>query len=180
MSPLGGGTESALGRYLPPLDPAGDEPVQVRLEGLPPALLLAAREQHDGLLRELRLLWLEDDAGEAHPSARLSELVAALVVQGTPPRSRRDEEIEAALARGQERIDLVERVPVAAGEVAERLGELLADGDRLCEQGQLMTLPRSPLLRRFTTWYLEQYRDQVQGRPPVRWDGPTRISPSSD
>lgn len=171
-----GTPESSLGRYLP----AGDGAlVEVRLLGLPVELTVAAREHHDGLVRELRLLALEDDAGELDVPARLVELVDSLGTQHATARSRRDDEIEAAHARGARTVDLVEQVPPSVGEVADRLVGLLEECDRFCEQGQLMTLPRSPLVRRFSRWYLDQFRDQARGRPATRWDGPADLSPAS-
>lgn len=170
-------TASSLGAYPPETGEGRAELVEVRLEGLPVALLLAAREHHDGLLRELRLLSMEADAGADHAPARLVELVDALVVEHAAARSRRDQAIDAALERGEETVDLAEHVPADIADVVATLSGLLEECDRFCEQGQLMTLPRTPLVRRLTEWYLTQYRDQVQGRPPVRWDGPTRLTP---
>lgn len=167
-----GTTESSLGRYLP----GGDGPlVEVRLLGLPVEVFVATQEHHDGLIRELRLLALEDDAGELDVPARLVELVDSLGTQYATAKSRRDDEIESARARGQLTLDLVEQVPPAVVEVADRLQGLIEECDRFCRQGQLMTLPRPALIREFTHWYLAQFRDQVQGRPATRWDGP--VSP---
>jgi hypothetical protein len=164
-----GTTESSLGRYLPD---GGGPLVEVRLLGLPVEVFLASREHHDGLIRELRLLAMEDDAGELDVPARLVELVDSLGTQYATAKSRRDDEIEAAHARGELALDLVEQVPPAVVEVAERLLGLIEECDRFCRQGQLMTLPRPPLVRQFSEWYLAQFRDQVQGRPAARWDGP--------
>ncbi len=169
----GAGTESTLGRYLP----RGDGPlVEVRLLGLPVELVIASREHHDGLIRELRLLALEDDAGELDVPARLVELVDSLGTQHATARSRRDAELEAAHDRGERSIDLVEHVPPTVVEVAERLWALVEECDRFCRQGQLMTLPRPPLVREFYEWYLRQFRDQVRGLPASRWDGPLELT----
>ncbi|MGJ7439848.1 hypothetical protein [Aquipuribacter sp. MA13-6] len=168
-----GATESSLGRYLP----GDDGPlVEVRLLGLPVPLFIASREHHDGLVRELRLLALEDDAGELDVPARLVELVDSLGTRHATARSRRDTELEAAHARGERTIDLVEHVPSGVVEVAERLRTLIEECDRFCREGQLMTLPRPPLVRQLSEWYLAQFRDQVQGRAPTRWDGPSELT----
>ena len=172
MSGQGGSAASSLGRYLP----TSDGPlVEVRLLGMPVQLTLDSREHHDGLLRELRLLAMEDDAGELDVPARLVELVDTMSTQRAAARSRRDEELEAALARGEATIDLVEHVPPEVVETVTTLSGLLEECDRFCEQGQLMTLPRPRLVREVTRWFLTQFRDQVQGRPATRWDGPVSL-----
>lgn len=159
--------------YRTPEATPGDRLVDVSLLGLPLRLMVSAREHHDGLMRELRLMSFEADAGQLDAPARLVELIDTLARDHVTMRSRRDEQIQAALARGETTLDLVEQVPVDVVDVVLHLERLLAECDRFCEQGRLMTLPRPPLLNRFVDWYLSQYRDQVQGREAVRWDGPT-------
>ncbi len=44
--------------------------------------------------------------------------------------------------------------------------------DVFCRSGQLITLPRTPVVRRFGDWYLDQFVRQVAGHAPTRWDGP--------
>lgn len=172
MNEPGGAVESTLGRYLP----ASDGPlVEVRLLGLPVQLTLASREHHDGLIRELRLLAMEDDAGGLDVPARLVELVDVLGTRRAAARSRRDAELEAALARDEATVDLVEHVPAGVVGVVTALDGLLEECDRFCEQGQLMTLPRPPLVRDLSRWYLTQCSDQLQGRPAVPWEGPVSL-----
>ena len=169
--------ESTLGRYVP-RDAAGGL-VPVRLLRLPVRLLLASREHHDGLVRELRLVSLRGRLdGAGHPD-RLVELAEELVDRHGGARPRRDGELEAAVARGQDVIDLLEHVPAAAADVVGAVSALVEECDGFCEAGRLMTLPRHPLVRRFGSWYLGEYREQVRGAAPTPWDGPLRLSEPS-
>ncbi len=163
---------SGLGRYTPDGGQDGAA-VRITLQGLPLRLLLAGQEHHDGLLRELRLLALsEEDSGGRPPDPRLRGLVDALGRQYAAARARRDEEIEAAMARGETTIDQVFSVPPTAGSAMQGLATLLSEADRLCEDNVLMTPPRPALLRRFADWYLGEVLAQSAGRPPRPWDGP--------
>jgi hypothetical protein len=153
---------------------------RITLQRLPLRLLLAGQEHHDGLLRELRLLALsEEEPGDQPPDPRLRGLVDALGRQYAAARARRDEEIEAAVARGETTIDQVFSVPPTAGTAMQGLAALLADADRLCEDNVLMTPPRPPLLRRFADWYTGEVLGQSAGRPPRPWDGPSDLPAGS-
>lgn len=168
-------SESPLGRYAPEPD-EGEELVEVRLLGVPPAVLAAGREHHDGLLREMRLLAVSQD--------RLPEAVARLTAQlgerfGTA-RPRPDAAVDEALERGTPTIDLVYRVPPSVVRGAQELERLFAEADALCAQGLLMTVERTPLQRRFAAWYLEQLVVQVQGGPATPWDGPLQPPPEEE
>jgi hypothetical protein len=110
------------------------------------------------------------DAGDG--DARLAGLVQALGQQYATARPRRDEEIDAALARGEASIDQVFSVPPTAAAAMRRVATLMADADSFCEQNLLMTLARPPLLRRFAAWYLAEVVEQSGGRAPRPWDGP--------
>ena len=49
------------------------------------------------------------------------------------------------------------------------------EADQFCGSEHLLTLPRSPVERRFSWWYLEQFRRQVAGGAPEPWTGPLRL-----
>ena len=163
---------SSLGRFTP--DPAGAAMAEVRLLRTPLPLLMASREHHDGLMREFRLLAMEGHLAETDAPLRLIELTRILGEQYASSRSRRDEEIDAAFARGEEVLDIVDVVPVTAADAVHGLRPLMEECDRFCEQAVLMTLPRPPLIRQFADWYFDQYVDQIAGRPARAWDGPIR------
>ncbi len=64
--------------------------------------------------------------------------------------------------------------PATAAVASQALLLLLDEADAYCEQATLMTLPRSPLIRQFGSWYLGQVIDQIAGEPARPWDGPLR------
>lgn len=164
---------ASLGRFTPQDD--GSPLVEVRLLGLPLALMRSSREHHDDLMRELRLLALSDEVPSHEAPARLLEIVTVLGARYGASRERRDAELDAALAAGLEVTDQVELVPVAAAQAAAGLHRMLADADAYCQRALLLTVPRPPEVRQFAEWYIAQFVDQVAGAAPVRWDGPLRV-----
>lgn len=160
---------SPLGRYAP--EPDGTT-VHVVLRRLPVKVWLASREHHDDLMREYRLLALAGDLEAHHAPTRLVELVEILGQRYAAATSRRDEELEAAFAAGLEAIDQeAEITPAAVGSVRE-LRRLMAESDRFCEEAQLLTLPRPPVVRDFGDWFLGEFERQLAGDPPTPWSGP--------
>jgi hypothetical protein len=162
---------SPLGRYAAVGDTSAGL-VTIQLLGVPVRVLAAAREHHDGLMREFRLLAMSDGLGEVELPARLVELVEALGVRYAAVRSRPDEEFDRALEQGLETIDLVYQVPPTVADGARQLEGLMGEADEFARAARLMTLPRLPVVARFGAWYVAQFVDQVAGRPPARWDGP--------
>lgn len=161
-------TASPLGRY------AGDADGRlhpVTLLGLPVRLMVDGRERHDSLLREFALLAFADDDDRPRPP-RLVELTQLLGVQYGAAQRRPDEVVEEALRQGLDTIDMSFEVPASVLEAAARLEALMAEADEFCRSEQLLTLPRDPLQLRFSAWYLDEFRRQVAGEPPQRWDGP--------
>jgi hypothetical protein len=164
---------SPLGRYAP--DPSGAPLVTVQLLNLPVHLLAAAREHHDDLLREFRLMSLAGQVGAADPPGRLLELTHILGEQYATAAARRDDEVDLAMERGEDAIDMVSEVPATAAQAARALGALIDEADAFAAQELLITLSRPPLVKRFSDWYLQQVVDQVAGAPPVPWEGPMRL-----
>jgi len=161
---------SPMGRYAPAA--TEEDLVAVELRRLPVLLLLAAREHHDGLMREFRLLALHGSIGPTDAPARFAQLVGILGTQYASARARRDEEIEAAIRRGETAIDQVAPVPPTAAASLSALQDLMDEADEFCRASLLVTVPRSPLLSEFSHWYLGQFADQLAGHPPVPWAGP--------
>ena len=164
--------ETPPGGHAP--DPSGAPLHRVHLLNLPLPLLLAGQEHHDGLMREFRLLALAGQFDQSDAPVRLVQLVDILGQQYATTRDRRDEEVDAALQRGAETMDQSFDAPQTAALAARSLLSLLEDADTFCEEARLMTLPRPPLLRQFSHWYLGQVVDQIEGRPARPWDGPLR------
>lgn len=161
---------SPLGRYAAEDD--GSDLRPVHLLGLPLHLLVAAREHHDGLMREFRLLALSEDPPSRPVPTRLVELTEILGRQYAAARARPDQEIEMALDRGENTIDLAYQIPPAVAQEVASLEALMAEADTFCADEQLMSLERPPLLQQFAHWYLGQFIAQIAGEPPTPWDGP--------
>jgi hypothetical protein len=103
---------------------------------------------------------------------RLIELTQILGVQYGGAAARPDEEVDAALARGDETIDLTYVVPAHVVDGANTLSALMAEADEFCRTEQLLTLARSSVLFDFAEWYIGEFRRQVAGEQPQPWTGP--------
>ena len=164
-------TASPMGRYAGAAENIGTT-VRVELLGVPVRVLAAAREHHDGVMREFRLLALAGPPDGREAPTRLVELTHELGVRYAAARARPDAEVNRALQQGLDTVDLVYQVPPRVVDSARRLEAMMAEADELCRSAQLITLPRTPLIVRFATWYLDQFVDQVAGRPATPWNGP--------
>lgn len=172
---MGGGSHETsghdpLGRYDAVSD--SDELHEVRLLRLPLAVMVAGRDHHDEVMREFALMALDERLARDHVPVRLLELVDVLGRRYGAATQRPDEEIEAALERGDSTIDVSFHVPAHVVDAADQLEALLSEADDFCRDAQLLTLARSQLVIDFAHWYLDEFRRQVKGEPPRPWDGP--------
>jgi hypothetical protein len=164
---------SPLGRYD---STSGDEVLhEVTLLRVPVRVLVAGREHHAGLMREFALLALADDRHRSQLPTRLVELTEILGVKYGRASARPSEEIEAAIADGKDRIDITYRVPADIVEASAALDALMTEADAYCESEDLLTLKRDDVVASFTEWYLEEFRRQIAGEPPIPWSGPLDI-----
>ena len=163
---------SPLGRY----SGAADDTTlhEVRLLRLPLRLLVAGREHHDDLMREFALMALSPGSRSVLP-ARLTDLVEILGVRYGAATARPSAEVDRALQRGDETVDLTYTVPAHVVEDAARLNALMREADEFCTSEQLLTVCRSPVVVAFSEWYLEEFQRQVAGEPPRPWDGPLTV-----
>ena len=46
------------------------------------------------------------------------------------------------------------------------------EADEYCRAEQMLTLERTQVMRDFAAWYLNEFRRQIAGEQPKRWDGP--------
>jgi hypothetical protein len=138
-------------------------------------VLVASRERHDELMREFALLALGGPSGRPEIPGRLLELIEVLGVRYGHAAARPDELVDAAVARGEDTIDLSYTVPAHVVDAANRLDELMREADEFCRSEELLTLARSDVMVEFADWYLDEFRRQVAGRPPRPWEG--RLDP---
>ncbi len=139
---------------------------RVNILDVPLALYVGFQHHFRELRREVRLLALAHQSD--YPLAKsLSDLFSSL------DRQLRDgigvEQIEAALARGQETTDLVVHMPRAIASTLSRFVELLDMADEFCRQERLLSLARSAEQRKFQAWFLGEFVRQAHGEPPQSW-----------
>lgn len=146
--------------------------VDVHLLQLPVRLWARSQEQHDALMREFALMSVpsEEDERERHVPTRLIELIDTLNADFEGVSTSQEQELYAAAESGVDTLDQVYRVPPAAADASRALGVMLDETDDYCRQGRhLLTLAADEELVRFRWWYLDQFIDQLAGKPPVAW-----------
>jgi hypothetical protein len=143
--------------------------VEVHLLRLPLEVWQRTQEHVDGLLREFTLI-VQDDQGRAATPGRLLGLIDELTAGYGEFSAEQRLEMEAALQRGEQDIDLRYEVPPAAAGAARQLGDMLDEADEYCRTGDhLLTLATPPEALRFRRWFIGEFVDQVEGKPPTPW-----------
>lgn len=145
------------------------ELVEVRLLRLPLQVWQRAQEHVDGLLREFALIAQDEEAKLATPGRLLALVQQINAGFGGFSESQRIE-MEEALARGENEIDLSYQVPPAAAGAAQQLGDMLDEADEYCRRGDhLLTLATPEEELRFRHWFISEFVDQLGGAPPTPW-----------
>jgi anti-sigma regulatory factor (Ser/Thr protein kinase) len=158
------GTITGGGR--PRQAPATKDRIRVHILDVPLGLYVGFQQHFRELRREVRLLSLAHQSD--YPLAKsLSDLFASL------DRQLRDgiggEQIEAAMAAGQESTDLVVHMPRATAATLSKFVELLDLADEFCREERLLSLARSPEQRTFQGWFLCEFVRQSRGEAPLSW-----------
>jgi hypothetical protein len=146
-----------------------DQLIEVRLVGLPLQVWQRTQEHVDGLLREFALIVQDAEARAAAPGRLLALVEEITAGYGSFSEDQR-REMEAALERGDDAIDLTYEVPAGAAGAAQQLGDMLDEADDYCRRGDhLLTLatPGEELL--FRRWFISEFVDQAGGAPPTPW-----------
>jgi anti-sigma regulatory factor (Ser/Thr protein kinase) len=149
-----------------------------------PLLLHAAWQEHAaGLLRELLLIRLEEEAAALDEHAAASAAMSVLFEQIPAPDL--DDDPEAIMAHALEPAVSAEHVQLdlpSAHSVAdfEMLDEMLELGVRLSAQGKLLTAPTQPEMRDMRQWLCRQVRVQSEGGEPEPWTAPIGPRPPVD
>ncbi|MDQ1641345.1 MAG: hypothetical protein QOJ90_696 [Actinomycetota bacterium] len=152
----------------------------VLLLALPPTLYLAARQHHDGLLRELVLYAASHDVPEADfaladQARRMvgDALDGAIddVVQAGAAESPLLEGHPSPLPRVPRSVDLDLTVAAHQGRYFEVLAETLDAAEQLARDGRLLVYPGLPEIIEVRDWVCSQVIAQLAGVPPVPWHG---------
>ena len=146
---------------------------QVRVLQMPVRIWSRSQEQHDALMREFALMSVpsEESERQRHVPTRLAQLIDTLTADFEGVSTEQEQQLFDAAAAGQTTIDeLIYTIPRAAVPASKALGAMLDEADEYCRQGQhLLTLAADEELVRFRRWFLDQFIDQADGKPPVAW-----------
>ena len=138
--------------------------------GMPLKALAFAGEHHDELFREFRLI-LAREPGPGHDlPGRLIGLIEELDRNFSGFTAGAQAELESAMERGDDEIDLVYSVPRSVREACIRFATLLAEADDYCRVGDLLTLAPPPTAVAFRNWFLNEFVAQIDGAPPTRFE----------
>lgn len=152
-----------------------DDPITVRLVGVPTALHQTFVHHFAELRREVRLLALA--AGSTYPVAE--ELARTFDDLQHDIRATAHHRIAAeAYTAGRAVVDLQVVVPRAAAEALATLLDLLDVADDFCRRQRLLSVARSIEQRSFQQWYLGEFVRQARGGEPQPFTGlvPSRTS----
>jgi len=147
------------------------ETVQVRILGMPVRVWVSSSERHQDLVREFTLMQFGHEGGQSVPS-RLLDLSEQLTGKYSGLTEANNARRDAALAAGEDQIDLEYHVPVEVREPCITLLDLLDEADEYCRADQLLTLATPPTQVAFRRWYLGEFIAQIDGLPPQPWTGP--------
>lgn len=140
----------------------------VHLLGVPVAIHVEAQEHQDSLRREFAFIAESSDPESTPP--RLLRLTQRLRDRFREFFEGPSRQIEEALERGEESIDLVYRVPAEVGPAAAELTKLLAEADAYCLTGEgMLTLAAPGRVVAYREWFLGEFIRQTDGGEPVSW-----------
>jgi len=142
--------------------------LQVCLLGMPVRVFAHFRLWYGELRRELRLLALSHST-EYPVALELSELTVR--VEQERRQTRGLERLDAAIASGDDRVDLEYDVPASAPATMVRLRAVLEEADAFCREQRLLTAAASPQLKSLRSWYLGEFERQARGEQPLPWPG---------
>lgn len=141
----------------------------VRLVDLPLKLFTHYRERFFDLHREMTLIALDSRHG-ADLAKRL--LTAAEPVQAFHlDASGIQDQVQSALDRGLDRVDVAVAVPRDLSATFVELRVLLEKANEFCAEERLLTLAAGPQEQSLRSWYLGELADQLHGARPRPWPG---------
>jgi anti-sigma regulatory factor (Ser/Thr protein kinase) len=156
--------------------------LRVELTNVPLLMHAAWQEHAAGLLRELLLTRLEEDASAIDEHAAASAAMSVLFEQVPSPEL--GDEPEAIMATAVEPQVSAERVvldlPQEAAADFDVLDEMLQIAVHMAEQGRLLSPPTQPEIGELRRWFCAQVREQAAGGTPDAWIAPIGNPPPPD
>jgi hypothetical protein len=144
--------------------------VDVHIVGLPLDVFSRTQERNDELFREFALIAADPASAHSAPS-RLVRLIDELRPQFAEFTEGPTLQLDAAVVRGDESIDLTYSVPAEAKDAAIRLRELLDETDEYCRAGNLLTLVPDDEVLAVRTWFFAEFIRQINGEQPRPFPG---------
>jgi hypothetical protein len=141
---------------------------RVTLVGFPVELFLEARRHNEALLREFTFICAAEATGSETPT-RLLALGQQLRNRFYGLNDTLEDQVAAAVARGDAAIDLEVHLASTGRQAAITLGELFDEADTYCRNGDLLTLAESNEIRDFRTWYIGECVRQLDGEGSTPW-----------
>lgn len=142
--------------------------VTVRLLGMPVALFAEFRAWYAEIRRELRILGLAH-RHEYPVASEMAELT--LRVEQDRRLASGIERLDAAIAAGEERVDLEYDVPPSAPVTMQEMSDVLDRADEFCREHRLLTMGATDQLKQLWRWYGNEFRRQGSGEDPTPWPG---------
>jgi hypothetical protein len=128
-----------------------------------------AREQSEALVREFAMIVHGAHDDDNRVPERLLELAADSERRYAGLNPHAEDIVEAALARGDEFVDLELSVPETFKQETIDAVPLLLEVEEYCRNGELLTLVTPADLRLFWEWYLVEFVRQIDGEEPISW-----------
>jgi GAF domain-containing protein/anti-sigma regulatory factor (Ser/Thr protein kinase) len=152
-------------------DPSESPAVQVRLRGIPVALLQKSSEEYEALFRELRLMKERADVSPDAPALpeRLAVLVSDLGTRFNGLGPGMDDVWQDALDEHLELFDWTLQLPRSAANACEFYDAMLDEADEFAHSARLLTLPASPASVAVRRWFLSELVRQLHGEAPLAW-----------
>jgi anti-sigma regulatory factor (Ser/Thr protein kinase) len=154
-----------------PSAPASDVPGarRVRFVGVPVDGYLELQAHNDALFRELELVSIELEAGEAAGTPTpLADLVDQLYRRFRGQRDSYRDVVAAAQAHGEPTVELETTASPDNVAMARSYLALLEQADELCRTGMLLTPEPPPHVKSLRRWFVEQMAAQLlDGHPPT-------------
>jgi len=142
----------------------------IRMLDIPVAVHARAVEHQAELQREFQLILIARQDRDVDVPQRLLELVEVVNSQFQGLSGPQTAELDAAIARGDDRLDLDYHLPAAVAGASIALNSILDECDEYCRRGDaLLTLATPPEALAYRRWFLGEFVAQSRGEAPLPW-----------
>jgi hypothetical protein len=140
----------------------------VALVDFPLQIGMRARQHSESLLREFAII-ATGGGDDADVPKRLLEIAQLHDERYSGLNPEADDEVDDAIARGEQYVTIVVRVPERIKQDTLDLASVLLEVDEYCRNGELLTLSPSREIRAFWVWFLLEFVRQMNGEQPCSW-----------